>query len=134
MYNIYVTNQTEENVYFGLRRETIRAFTTAIEFASRVEELSKNKQKSQANSISLNSYLISMHFCIIPPQTTMSFTIGPIDDSAAMWASLYVQRKLWSMDYKVDYVNFGCLFVKQTNFGDIYFIQVNPEAGSLDSS
>ena len=75
----------------------------------------------------LNSYLISIHFCIIPPQTTMSFTIGPVDDSSAMWASLYARSKLWFMDYEVDYVNFGCLFVKQ-KFRDIYLIQVNPEA------
>ena len=72
MYNIYVTNQAEENVYFRLGRETIRKLVTAGEFVSRLEV-----EESQANSSSLNSYLISMHFCIIPPQTTMSFTIGP---------------------------------------------------------
>ena len=127
MYNIYVTNQADENVYFRLRRETIRVFESANVFVSRVEELSKGEQESQANSSSLNSYLISMHFCIIPPQTTMSFTIGPVDDSSAMWASLYARSKLWFMDYEVDYVNFGCLFVKQ-KFRDIYLIQVNPEA------
>lgn len=128
MYNIYVTNQAEENVYFRLRRETIRVFTAASEFVSRVEELSKGQQESQANSSSLNSYLISMHFCIIPPQTTMSFTIGPVDDSSTMWASLYARSKLWIMDYKVDYVNFGCLFVKQTSsLGAFYLIQANPE-------
>jgi len=128
MYNIYVTNQAEENVYFRLRRETIRAFVSANDFVSRVEELSKGQQESQANSSSLNSYLISMHFCVIPPQTTMSFTIGPADDSAAMWASLYARSKLWIMDYKVDYVNFGCLFVKQTSsWGVFYLIQANPE-------
>ena len=127
MYNIYVTNQADENVYFRLRRETIRMFESANVFVSRVEELSKGEQESQANSSSLNSYLISVHFCIIPPQTTMSFTIGPVDDSSAMWASLYARSKLWFMDYEVDYVNFGCLFVKQ-KFRDIYLIQVNPEA------
>ena len=101
MYNIYVTNQAEENVYFRLRRETIRVITVANEFVSRVEELSKGQQESQANSSSLNSYLISMHFCIIPPQTTMSFTIGPVDDSSAMWASLISMRDrscgLWTI-------------------------------------
>ena len=128
MYNIYVTNQADENVYFRLRRETIRMFESANVFVSRVEELSKGEQESQANSSSLNSYLISMHFCIIPPQTTMSFTIGPVDDSSAMWASLYARSKLWIMDYKVDYLNFGCLFVKQTSsLGAFYLIQANPE-------
>ena len=110
MYNIYVTNQAEENVYFRLRRETISFRDFPNDFVSRVEELSKDQQESQANSSSLNSYLISRHFCIIPPQTTMSFTTGPVDDSSAMWASLYARSKLWIMDYKVDYVNFGaCL-------------------------
>ena len=106
---------------FTLQIKLTRTYTSAYEggvfesanvFVSRVEELSKGEQESQANSISLNSYLISMHFCIIPPQTTMPFTIGPVDDSSAMWASLYARSKLWFIDCEVDYVNFGCLFVK----------------------
>ena len=125
MYNIYVTNQAEENVYFRLRKETIRQLVTAGEFVSFISRL--EVEESQANSSSLNSYLISMHFCIIPPQTTMSFTIGPVDDLSSMWASLYARSKLWIMDYKVDYVNFGCLFVKQTSSLVFYLIQANPE-------
>ena len=44
MYNIYVTNQADENVYFRLRRETIRVFETANDFVSRIEELSKGQK------------------------------------------------------------------------------------------
>ena len=32
-----------------------------------------------------------------------------------MYASLYALRKLRIMDYKVDYLNFGCLFVKSAS-------------------
>ena len=75
-----------------------------------------------------------MGFCMIPAsQKTMSFTIGIVNDETHLYASLYSLSKLWIMDYEVDYLNCGCLFVKSTPAPQgsetvLYVSQANPEA------
>lgn len=124
MYNIYVTNKTADNVYVRLKPQEITSLNGSVH-----EELHKMVDDSEIDESYVHTYLVRWGFCVIPPQNTMSFTIT-IDrsyDGTRMYASLYAASKLWVVDYEVDYINFGCLFVKSAADSVLYFSSVNPE-------
>ena len=124
MYDIYVTNKTADNVYVRLKPQEITSLNGSVH-----EELHKMADDSEIDESYVHAYLVRWGFCMIPPQNTMSFTIT-IDrgyDGTRMYASLYAASKLWVMDYEVDYINFGCLFVKSAADSVLYFSPVNPE-------
>ena len=130
MYNVYVTNQSTHNVYIRLRRQTLSLENP--KFHSQIEKFTVDKEHDVMQLTSgLNSFLVQMGFCMIPPQKTMSFTIGTANDATRMYASLYALSKLWIMDYEVDYLNFGCLFVKSASVPGseavLFLNQANPE-------
>ena len=78
------------------------------------QELHSLTNNSDMDESYLQTFLVRWGFCLIPPQKTLPFTIGigRGHDGTRMYASLYALSKLWIMDYEVDYVNYGCLFVK----------------------
>ena len=131
MYNIYVTNKTADNVYVRLKPQEITSLNGSVH-----EELHKMVDDSEIDESYVHTYLVRWGFCVIPPQNTMSFTIT-IDrgyDGTHMYACLYAESKLWVMDYEVDYIKFGCLFVKSAINSVLYFSPVNPEPVWIDAS
>ena len=98
MYNIYVTNKSNKNVYVRLQSQKI---STANESFHRELETQQ----------SVNSYLVRWGFCNIPAQVTMPFAAEVHNDEPRRYASLYAHSKLWVMDYEVNCARYGCVFV-----------------------
>lgn len=112
MYSIYVTNESGVNVYVRLQRLPVSSLNES--FHQELDKLSgreASKYRSQTAS-SINLYLVRWGFCTIPPGKTMSFAVEVVNNEARMYASLYAQSKLWIMDYEMNCIRYGCLFVK----------------------
>ena len=71
MYNIYVTNKSSDIVYVRLRPEEIASLNGNIH-----QDLHKRSDDSEIDESYVHRYLVRWGFCMIPPQKTLSFTIG----------------------------------------------------------
>ncbi|XP_068722500.1 uncharacterized protein [Montipora capricornis] len=126
MYDIYVTNQCVDNVYIRLHPQRINNLGVDIH---------QQWTGAVADESSLRAFLMRWEFCPIPPRIKpMPFVIGMdrnLDSSRRLFASLYANSKLRFIDKEVDYMNFGCLFIRST-WGStseevFYLTQENPE-------
>jgi len=135
MYNIYVTNKSDKNVYVRLQSQKI--LTLNESFHHELERLLRhgNPTTDSQPQLSLNSFLLRWGFCNIPAQVTMSFAAEVHNDEPRMYASLYARSKLWIMDYEVNCARYGCVFVdkiKKTSHAreqeevELYLSKTNP--------
>lgn len=115
MYNIYVTNESGVNVYVRLLRYTLSSahptFHQELNKPAPLSGRGLSKYGLQTGAAA-NSYLVRWGFCTIPSGKTMSFAAEVTNNETHMYASLYAQSKLWIMDYEVNCVRYGCVFVK----------------------
>ena len=157
MYNIYVTNKSDVNVFVRLHRQQISSLNE--NFHRELDKLTardgprsprSDGNNSQTRS-TVSSFLARWGFCNIPKRATMPFVAEDVADCTRMYASLYSQSRLWLMDYEVHSSKYGCVFVNQhvkshhvqdwpLNLGDlrslgshsqslvpVYLSQINPE-------
>ena len=126
MYNIYVTNKTAAKVYVRLHPKELTSLNVCIH---------RDLTDAATDLSYLQTFLMRSGFVLIPSHKTVSFNIGiqrDCDESRHIFASLYANSKLWLMDKEVDYINFGCLFVRCAFMASIsedvlYLNQENPQ-------
>ena len=126
MYNIYVTNKTAGKVYVRLHPKELTSLNMCIH---------RDLTDAATDLSYLQTFLMRWGFVLIPSHKTVSFNIGiqrDCDESRHIFASLYANSKLWLMDKEVDYINFGCLFVRCAFMASIsedvlYLSQENPQ-------
>ena len=128
MYNVYVTNKSENVVYVRLKSQELSSLNVNFH-----QELHTLVSKSDVDESYIQTFLVRWGFRLIPPQETLSFaTFEPSGNCRTlMYASLFAASQLWVMDEEVDFLKFGCLFVRSVpvpNFKIIFTLsQVNPE-------
>lgn len=128
MYNIYVTNKSNKNVYVRLQSQKI---STANEsFHHDLERLMgrANRTRDSQPQQSVNSYLVRWGFCNIPASVTMPFATEVSNDEPRMYASLYGRSKLWIIDHEVNCASYGCVFVDKM---DAYGFDLRPQVQEL---
>lgn len=124
MYDIYVTNKTAGNVYVRLHPKELTSLNGCFH---------RDLTDAATDESYLQTFLIRWGFVLIPSHKTLSFNVGiqrDYDETCHIFASLYANSKLWVMDKEVDYINFGCLFVRRcvSISEDVsYFSQENPQ-------
>ena len=143
MYNVYVTNKSEDVVYVRLKSQELSSSNTKFH-----QELHALVSKGDADESYVRAFLVRWGFRLIAPQGTLSFATtkctmegSGIDGTHIKYASLYAASELWVMDEEVDFLNFGCLFVEKNSFSlnlsrkMIFSLsQVNPEPVWIRSS
>ena len=109
MYNVYVTNKSENVVYVRLKSQELSSLNVNFH-----QELHTLVSKGDVDESYIQTFLVRWGFRLIPPQETLSFaTFEPSGNSGTlMYASLFAASQLWVMDEGVDFLKFGCLFVK----------------------
>ena len=136
MYNVYVTNKTEDVVYVRLKSRELSSLNTKFH-----QELHTLVSKGGTDESYVQAFLVRWGFRLIAPKETLSFATSKCtmegtgcERTHIMYASLYTASELWVMDEEVDFFNFGCLFVEKVSFfvnwiHKIMFSlsQVNPE-------
>ena len=128
MYNVYVTNKSENIVYVRLKSQELSSLNVNFH-----QELHTLVNKGDVDESYIQTFLVRWGFRLIPPQETLSFaTFEPSGNCGTlMYASLFAASQLWVMDEEVDFLKFGCLFVRSVsvpNFKIIFTLsQVNPE-------
>ena len=128
MYNVYVTNKSENVVYVRLKSQELSSLNVNFH-----QELHTLVSKGDVDESYIQTFLVRWGFRLIPPQETQSFaTFEPSGNCGTlMYASLFAASKLWVMDEEVDFLKFGCLFVRSVpvpNFKIIFTLsQVNLE-------
>ena len=122
MYSIYVTNKLGIQVYIRLQHEKVSAVNPSF-----YVELDKLKGDNERGKVS--SYLLRWGFCLLPSGQTMPFPVDVVNYGPWRFASLYEEHtgKLWNMDYEMNCMRYGCLFVKAGFHGIFHFEQANPE-------
>jgi len=124
MYSIYVTNKTGVQVYIRLRHEKLSAVNPRF-----YDELDKLKGDNENGKLS--SYLVQWGFCLLPSGQTMPFSVDAVSYGTWRFASLYEEfsGKLWNMDYEMNCMRYGCLFVKyvMSHRAIFHFEQANPK-------
>lgn len=125
MYSIYVTNKSGDVVYIRLQRKKLSAVNSR--FHLELDQLKRDKAKDTEDNV--NSYLVRWGFCMISSQKTVPFPIDVANDGPRKYASLYAESKLWIMDYEMNCMRYGCLFVTRTITypRTIHLKQANPE-------
>ena len=121
MYSVYVTNKSRNNVFIRLQHEKLSAVNPSL-----TQELRKLQRADK------ESYLVRWGFCLILPEQTKPFAVDVANDGTRKYASLYEDgaRKLWNMDYEMNCMRYGCLFVDSTlqfNTQMFHLTQANPE-------
>ena len=128
MYNVYVTNKSENVVYVRLKSQELSSLNVNFH-----QELHTLVSKGDVDESYIQTFLVRWGFRLIPPQETLSFaTFEPSGNCGTlMYASLFAASQLWVMDEEADFLKFGCLFVRSVsvpNFKIIFTLsQVNPE-------
>ena len=127
MFSIYVTNKSGVDVYIRLQHEKLSAVNTR--FHLEFDQPKGDKAKDTKDDV--NSYLVRWGFCMISPQQTVPFPIDVANDGPRKYASLYAKSKLWIMDYEMNCMRYGCLFVTSpityTHKITFHLNQANPE-------
>ena len=127
MYNVYVTNKSENVVYVRLKSQELSSLNVNFH-----QELHTLVSKGDVDESYIQTFLVRWGFRLIPPQETLSFaTFEPNGNCGIlMYASLFAASQLWVMDEEVDFLKFGCLFVKSVPVPNSKIIfspsQVNP--------
>ncbi len=135
MYNIYVTNESKGDVYVRLQSQKISILNE--NFHHEFDKLMGNDNPTDdlQSKSSVNSYLVRWGFCNIPAQVTMPFAVEVANDETRLYASLYAYSKLWIMDYEVNCVRYGCVYVRSKSDANssshssqcaLYLCQANP--------
>ncbi|CAH3181825.1 unnamed protein product [Porites evermanni] len=130
MYNVYVTNKSENVVYVRLKSQELSSINPTFH-----QELHKLVRRGRVPDESyIQTFLVRYGFKLIPYRETLSFSTVACSGRGVtriLYASLYARSELWAMDEEVDFLRFGCLFVRshyvsvlKTSFS---FKQVNPE-------
>ena len=129
MYDVYVTNNSEEVVYVRLKSQEISSINPTFH-----QELHKLVRKGSTDESYIQTFLVRYGFKLIPYGETLSFSTVACSGRGVtriLYASLYARSELWVMDEEIDFLRFGCLFVRshfvsvrKTSFS---FRQVNPE-------
>ena len=136
MYNVYVTNKSEDVVYVRLKSQELSSLNTKFH-----QELHTLVSNGDTDESYVRAFLVRWGFRLIAPKKTLSFATSKCtmegtgsERTRIMYASLYTASELWVMDEEVDFFNFGCLFVEKVSFfvnwiHKIMFSlsQVNPE-------
>jgi len=126
MYSIYVTNTTYRQVYIRLQHEKLSAVNPS--FHDELDKLKGDNEKGK-----LSSYLVRWGFCLLPPGQTMPFPVDVVNYGPWRFASLYEESytgKLWNMDYEMNCMRYGCLFLKEMlmyHQSMFHFEQANPK-------
>ena len=124
MYSIYVTNKSDSFVLVRLQRRSI-----SDEHPTFIDEL-EDKLRAEDKNVNVSPFLVKWRFCLIPPQQTMPFSIDLAHDGPRTFATLFVGSRLWIMDHELNFMRYGCLFVKSTPqaLAAVYHLsQANPE-------
>ena len=133
MYDVYVTNQSHENVYVRLKPQELSSVNPKFH-----QELHSLVRQGEMDKSYIQTFLVRWGFRLIPPRETVSFATVVCSSSGGtlMYASLCVRSELWAMDEEVDFHKFGCLFVRSyytpptvntKGSFSFSFRQVNPE-------
>ena len=125
MYSIYVTNKTQMQVYIRLQHEKLSAVNPRF-----YDELDKLKGDNENGNLS--SYLVPWGFCLLHSGQTMPFSVDVVNYGPWRFASLCAEStgKLWNMDYEMNCMRYGCLFVQNVVVGfqgKFHFEQANPK-------
>ena len=109
MYDVYVTNDQNENVYVRLKPQELSSVNPKFH-----QELHSLVRQGEMDKSYIQTFLLRWGFRLIPPQETVSFATVACSSSGGtlMYASLYVRSELWAMDEEVDFHKFGCLFAR----------------------
>jgi len=123
MYSIYVTNKSRSHVYVRLQHEKLSAVNPSFH-----DELDKLQGRGEKGK--LRSYLFRWGFSLIRSGETMPFPVDVANDGTRKYASLCNAQDLWAMDFEMNCVRYGCLFViikVVCNEFISHFNQANPE-------
>jgi len=123
MYSVYVSNKTEMQVYIRLQHEKLSGINP--NFHHELDKLKDGKEKGD-----LSSYLVRWGFTLIPSGQTVPFSVDVANDGPRKYASLCVAYNLWAMDFEMNCMRYGCLFVTRAVVNArsmFHFNQANPE-------
>ena len=134
MYDIYVTNRSSDFVYVRVKSREL-SFRNP-KFHKELHSLLQ--RQGEMDKLYIQTFLVRWGFRLIPPQQTLAFATAACSSSRGtlMYASLYARSELWAMDEEVDFLKFGCLFVRSHSTwsatmkplkSSFSFRQVNPE-------
>ena len=127
MYSIYITNKSSSAVYVRVQQQNISSANPHF-----CDDLSAvgNKQ------FRIRTHLLQWGFCEISPDQTIAFSVDIANEGPRKYASLYGGSNLCIVDFEINCLRYGCLFIKRKlrnnvygsgQIGEYFFYQANPQ-------
>ena len=130
MYSIYVTNKSGIRVYIRVQQQKISSANPRF-----CDDLYAVEHGRVRGGGTVTTYLLQWGFCEIAPDQTITFAVDITNEGPRKYASLYAGYKLCTVDFEINCLRYGCLFVKKVRGNDCYgrqeveyfFYQANPQ-------
>ena len=107
MYSIYVTNKSSIGVYIRVQQQKISS--TNPSFCHDLNAIQSGVVRGRGT---VRTNLLQWGFCEIAPDQTITFAVDITNEGPRKYASLYAGSKLCNVDFEINCLRYGCLFVK----------------------
>lgn len=125
MYSIYVTNKSSIGVYIRVEQQKISS--TNPSFCHDLYAIQNGVVRGKGT---VRTHLLQWGFCEIAPDQTITFAVDITNEGPRKYASLYAGSKLCTVDFEINCLRYGCLFVKgpfRGYGGEYRLYQANPQ-------
>lgn len=125
MYSIYVTSKSSIGVYIRVQQQKLSSANPSF-----CHDLDAIQNGGVSDEESVRTHLLHWGFCKIARDETMTFAMDIANEGPRRYASLYAGFKLFIVDFEINCLRYGCLFVmgKFTGYGGEYRLyQANPQ-------
>ena len=131
MYSIYVTNKSGIRVYIRAQQQKISSANPRF-----CNDLHAIQHGGASDGGTVRTHLLQWGFCEIAPDQTITFAVDITNEGPRKYAPLYAASKLCTVDFEINCLRYGCLFVKRKEHDkeiylrqdvDYFFYQANPQ-------
>ena len=131
MYSIYVTNKSRNGVYIRVQQQKISSVNPR--FCHDLYAIQNGRVRGGGT---VRTHLLQWGFCEIAPDQTITVAVDITNEGPRKYASLYAGSKLCTVDFEINCLRYGCLFVKRKVRGndcygrqevEYFFYQANPQ-------
>ena len=125
MYSIYVTNKSSIGVYIRVQQQKISSANPRF-----CHDLFAIQHGRVRGGGTVRTHLLQWGFCEIAPDQTITFAVDITNEGPRKYASLYAGSKLCTVDFEINCLRYGCVFVKgpfRGYDGEYRLYQANPQ-------
>ena len=125
MYSIYVTNKSSIGVCIRVQQQKLSSANPRF-----CHDLYTIQNARSRRGGTVRTHLLQWGFCEIAPDQTITFAVDITNVGPLKYASLYAGSKLCTVDFEINCLRYGCLFVKgpfRGYDGEYRLYQANPQ-------